>query len=50
MKKRKKQKKEPFPVKAVAIARGSAGRVCSSGIGYYVYQAQQYNHVFFPIT
>lgn len=43
------RKKKPFPVKAVALRR-SAGRMCRQWVGYYVYQAQQYNHVFFPNT
>jgi len=44
------RKKKPFPVKAVAIVAAVLVVCAGSGSGYYVYQAQQYNRVFFPNT
>ena len=44
------RKKKPFPVKAVAIAAAVLVVGTGSFLGYYVYQAQQYDTVFFPNT
>lgn len=44
------RKKKPFPAKAAAAAGAVILAAAAGGTGYYVYNAQQYNEVFFPNT